>query len=49
MKHLNTFNCYGVPESHKVARGPKEPPQGVIGLISEAYADHSDFVFFSLS
>ena len=32
MKHCNIFNAKGVSESRKVARGPKDPPPGVIGL-----------------
>ena len=32
MTHYDIFNYKGVSESREVARGPKDPPPGVIGL-----------------
>ena len=32
MTHYDIFNHKGVSESREVARGPKDPPPGVIGL-----------------
>ena len=32
MTHCNIFNYKGVSESREVARGPKDPHPGVIGL-----------------
>ena len=34
MRHFDIFNCQGVSKSREVARGPKDPPPGVIGLSS---------------
>ena len=34
MTHYDIFNYKGVSESREVARGPKDPPPGVIGLNS---------------
>ena len=33
MTHYDIFNYKGVSESREVARGPKDPPPGVIGLM----------------
>ena len=36
MKHCIIFNSKGVSKSREVARGPKDPPPGIIGLNLEA-------------
>ena len=45
MTHYDIFNYKGVSESREVARGPKDPPPGVIGLnnMKEVFMNIMDF------
>jgi len=49
MTHYNIFNYKGFSESREVARGPKDPPPGVIGLkIRLKFIEITEFVQFFL-
>ena len=49
MTHYDIFNYKGVSESREVARGPKDPPPGVIGLNYSSLLNSNNHANLTLS